>query len=128
MYHLIHRQRDRISVSLPLTVCFHENAGELVAWQVDPVVENTFTENVSSGGCYFSLSRGLPLGMEIEMEITIPGGLLGGPEEKVCCRGRVLRVESPDGSGKVGVASTIDSFHFGKASDPRRDSRATPVV
>jgi len=74
------------------------------------------------------LSRDLPVETKLEFEITIPGSLLGVSEGKLRCRGKVVRVEEHSGSGRVGVAATIDSYHFAKASDAARDSKLVPVV
>lgn len=123
------RNGQRFRLSFPLTVRIRKKSVPLVAWREESAfVESTCTENISSGGCYFLLSQELPVGTKVELEITLPGGMLGVPEGKLCCRGRVIRVESLSGGERVGVASTIDSYHFGKASDQPRGARQVFVV
>jgi hypothetical protein len=84
---------------------------------MDPEVEYTMTENISSGGCYFLLSQVPPLGTRLEMEITIPGNVPEVPFARVFCQGVVIRVDhevvDPGvggfmGRAKIGVASTIE--------------------
>ena len=123
------RHGQRFRLSFPLTVRIQDNCVPLIAWRNDPApIESTCTENISSGGCYFLLSCELPVGTKLELEITIPGGQLGVSEGKLRCRGKVIRVEDRSGSGRVGVASTIDSYHFAKASEAARDSKSAPVA
>lgn len=123
------RHGQRFRLSFPLLVRIQDNCIPLIAWRDNsPSLENTCTENISSGGCYFLLSRELPMGTKLELEITIPGGLLGVSEGKLYCRGKVIRVEDRSESKSVGVASTIDSYHFAKASEAGRDSKLAPVV
>jgi len=89
-------------------------------------VENTVTENISASGCYFHLSQAVPVGTEVELELTIPGGS-SGEADKVFCRGVVVRVDKPASNGPAGVATTIDSYHFGKASEDARSRKAAYV-
>lgn len=123
------RHRQRFRLSFPLTVRIQEKSIPLVAWRNDSAsIESTCTENISSGGCYFQLSQELAVGTKIELEITLPGRMLGIPEGKLRCRGRVVRVEDRSESGRVGVAATIDSHHFAKASEAARNSKSAPVA
>jgi hypothetical protein len=113
------RQLNRLSLSLPVKVCSwkHPVKAGVSVWQMDPEVEYTTTENISSGGCYFMLSQEPPLGARLEMEITIPGNVPEVPFARVYCQGVVIRVDhdvashgigSPLSRHKVGVATTIE--------------------
>jgi len=89
-------------------------------------VENTVTENISASGCYFHLVREVPVGTNLELEITIPG-TGQEPEDRVCCRAKVVRVDRTAGNGRVGVATTIDSYHFGKTHKVAANRKAAYV-
>jgi hypothetical protein len=89
-------------------------------------VESTVTENISASGCYFHLAREVPVGTNLELEITIPG-TSGEAEDRVCCRGKVVRVDRTASSGQVGVATTIESYHFGETSREAGNRKAAYV-
>ena len=76
------------------------------------IAEETITENISTKGCYFYVSKKPALGSSAEMKITVPGNSLGLGNGSVHCYGKVLRVDSPSVGGKVGVACSIDSYAF----------------
>jgi hypothetical protein len=80
---------------------------------MNPEIEHTLTENVSSGGCYFFLSQEPTLGTPLELEVTIPGEVPGVPFAKIYCRGKVIRVEQDTAERnsqqpRYGVAATIE--------------------
>jgi hypothetical protein len=102
---------------------------------MDPEVEYTTTENISSGGCYFLLSQEPPLGARLEMEITIPGNVPDVPFARVFCQGLVTRVDrdlppGPHGP-KIGVASTIvrlEDVHVESVPKSMRRPSNTAVI
>lgn len=106
------RQINRLNMQLPLRVTvsqLHPHGS------VDGLEEYTVTENISSGGCYFFLSRRPPLGSPVEMEITIPGEVHDIPFAKIYCRGEVVRVDrraddAPPGQPSFGVAARVARF------------------
>ncbi|MGH9785598.1 MAG: PilZ domain-containing protein [Terriglobia bacterium] len=117
MFSEILRHGKRFLLSFPLKV------------RMDPgSVEHTVTENISASGCYFHLSREVPIGTSLELEIKVPGPR-EGIEDRICCRGKVVRVDRrPASDGRVGVATTIDSYHFGKISREARNRTAAAYV
>ena len=115
MFSEILRHGKRFFLSFPLQVRMESSVPKISLQGDSAYVENTVTENISSSGCYFHLSREVPVGTNLELEITIPG-TRGEAEDKVCCRGKVVRVDRPASNGRVGVATTIESYHFGKTS------------
>ena len=124
----IARHGKRFLLSFPLKVRMHEPGSWNASLQEDPAQEeSTIAENISSRGCYFHLSREVPVGTSLELEITIPGAKGGGTEERIGCRGRVVRVDPPASDGRVGVATTIDSYHFGKTSKEAGHRKAAYV-
>jgi hypothetical protein len=75
-------------------------------------VEETVTENVSSTGCYFSLSDVPEIGSKVEMEIAMQLEKDRAQTGKVLCSGKVVRVEPAVRRGKAGVACTIDHYRL----------------
>lgn len=109
------RQQNRVSLCLPLRVNLRNHPVKVgpSIWQMNHETEHTVTENVSSGGCYFSLSQEPPLGARLEMEITIPGDIPDIPFARIYCQGKVVRVdqitaEQDPGQARFGVAATIE--------------------
>ena len=107
------RQLNRVSVCLPVRVTLRSDpvrVGQSI-WRMNPEIEHTLTENVSSGGCYFFLSEEPPLGTRLEMEVTIPGEVPEVPFARICCQGKVIRVDQdttdPE-QPRFGVAATIE--------------------
>jgi hypothetical protein len=75
--------------------------------------EDTLTENISSGGCYFFLTQEPPLGSLLDMEVTIPGDILDVPFARIYCRGKVVRVDQEPAKHdseqtRFGVAAIIE--------------------
>ena len=119
------RQKERFYVSLPLWVHLGKRLGVSPRPRSAPAApENTFTENISTGGCYFLLSQEPPVGSEVEMEITMAARTAGLRHGKVRCRGKVVRVENGLGGGKIGVACTIEHYTFFAAAPHSREIRA----
>lgn len=107
------RKHRRFYLCLPLSVHLQERekiAGPLVPKPV--AAKKTYTENISSGGCYFSFSYPPSVGSEVELELTIPARGPGWAAQTVRCWGRVVRVEKERGGGIVGVAATIENYQF----------------
>lgn len=135
MEEMISRQVSRMSMSLPLRVCLSEHSANPVSsdWHMNPEAEFTLTENFSSRGCYFSLSRKPPLGTRLEMEITIPGTFPDAPFARIFCRGRVIRVDrdwcSPDcRDARFGVAATIEMAEDVYAESVRKPTRRAALA
>jgi hypothetical protein len=141
MSNVTYRQLNRTSMCLPLRVCVRKHPAEAgsMMWPMNPEIEHTVTENVSSGGCYFFLSQELPLGTRLEMEITIPGEVADVPFARIYCRGKVIRVdhgcadraaaEGAFGQARFGVAATIERLQeVNVESIPTPSGHATRAV
>ena len=113
-----YRRRRRFDINLHLKVCGAKHTEGASAERDEGVIENAVTQNVSGGGCYFLLSQEPLLDSEIEMEIIIPGGLRGVSQGRVCCRGKVIRVNTGLPDGKVGVAATFERSYLVAACLP----------
>jgi hypothetical protein len=85
----------------------------IVRWTDGNLVEEaeTETQDVSSGGLRFYLSKGLKRGSAVEILMTLPRQMLPAGPVRVRCRGRVVRT-SLEGSDKVEVAAVIQRFQF----------------
>jgi hypothetical protein len=127
MFSEVLRHGKRFFLSFPLKVRMESSIPKISLQGDSAYVENTVTENISSSGCYFHLAQEVPVGTNLELEITIPGGKGGGSEERICCRGKVVRVDRPASNSRVGVATTIDSYHFGKTSREAENRKAAYV-
>src|SRR5690348_2856698 len=60
------------------------------------------TRDLSSGGIYFYMDSNLHEGSEIEIVAMLPPEITKAENSWVCCKARVVRVESPE-SGPRGV-------------------------
>jgi hypothetical protein len=91
------RSSRRFPLRLPLTV----------RWNDEGVVTDAATESwdVSISGLYFYLPKELKSGLSVEIVMTLPNGLT------MRTHGRVLR-NSPEHSGRVGVAAAIERSEF----------------
>jgi hypothetical protein len=118
MNDVMFRQLNRLSLCLPVRVSLRSrprNVGPSI-WQMNPEVEHTVTENVSSGGCYFFLSQEPPVETRLEMEITVPGEIPDVPFARIYCLGKVIRVEPRPADPtfelpRFGVAAAIERLH-----------------
>ncbi len=117
----IQRQWRRFQLSLPVWVRPRRTRKPAAAWASKPgraprastpEPENTFTENISTAGCYFRFSREIPVGSRVEMEIEMPApGAVQG-RAKVRCWGKVVRVEHLRRGGRIGIACMIEHYRF----------------
>ncbi|OFV97213.1 MAG: hypothetical protein A3F68_03790 [Acidobacteria bacterium RIFCSPLOWO2_12_FULL_54_10] len=115
------RQGRRFYLNLPLRIWFREQAEERPPVQeIAVAVEETYTDNISSTGCHFFLSRKPAVGTETEMEISVPLLWAGGKESKIRCQGRIIRVEEEQNRGRAGVASTIEHYEIAPVQEDWR--------
>jgi len=138
MNNVTFRQMNRVSVCLPLRVTIRSHSVKVgpPIWQMNPGIEHTVTENVSSGGCYFFLTQEPPLETPLEMEITIPGEVPDVPFARIDCQGKVVRVDQ-DTRGQdseqpaFGVAVTIERLQDVSVESPpmpTRDAIGTAIA
>jgi PilZ domain len=97
------RSSRRFMLRLPLTVQWTDKGG----------VNNVATESqdVSSRGLYFYLPNELKAGSPVRIVMAIRFALTEQVSVRVRYHGRVLR-NSPEHSGNVGVAASIERYEF----------------
>jgi c-di-GMP-binding flagellar brake protein YcgR len=97
------RHSERFKFDLPLIVRWIEGAEQFEA--------RTVTHDVSSGGMYFYLQKGIPEGTEVEIEIALPAQITLGAPTKVRCRGSIRRCDQKAGE-TAGMATAIEKYEF----------------
>ena len=73
---------------------------------------NTETQNVSARGVFFYLDRAVPTGTHLEVTLTFPPHITLTDAVRVRFSARVIRVESPSPSFRVGTAAMIEDYEF----------------
>jgi hypothetical protein len=73
---------------------------------------HTETQNVSARGVYFYLNRAVSAGTKLEVTLTFPPHVTLTEAVRVRFRTRVIRVESPLPSLRVGTAAMIEAYEF----------------
>lgn len=71
-----------------------------------------FTQDLSSRGALLWTDFPLCEGMMIEMTLVMPSEITLGEDMSVCCRARVLRLESHPNAAKPAVAVRIEHYEF----------------
>jgi len=87
----------------------------------------TETQNVSARGVFFYLDRPVDAGSRIDVTLTFPPHVTLTDPVRVRFAARVIRVESPLPSSRVGIAAMIEEYEFLRAS-PSLDFMATPSL
>jgi hypothetical protein len=72
----------------------------------------TETQNVSARGVFFYLDRPLPAGTPCEVTLTFPPHITLTDAVRVRFTARVIRVDSPLPSSRVGTAAMIEDYEF----------------
>jgi hypothetical protein len=72
----------------------------------------TETQNVSARGVFFYLDRPVAEGTRIDVTMTFPPHVTLTDSVRVRFTARVLRVESPLPSARIGVAALIEEYEF----------------
>jgi hypothetical protein len=72
----------------------------------------TETQNVSARGVFFYLDRPLPAGTRCEVILTFPPHITLTDAVRVRFSARVIRVDSPLPSQRVGTAAMIEDYEF----------------
>jgi PilZ domain len=97
------RATERFPLNLPLTVRWTTQSG---------IAEvHTESQDVSSGGIYFLLSKQIKDGSPVEIVMTLPHEIPLDGRNHVLCRGRVRRTEVIQ-LNRVGVAVQIEHNEF----------------
>ncbi len=72
----------------------------------------TETQNVSARGVFFYLDRPVSAGTKLEVTLTFPPHITLTEAVRVRFSARVIRVENPLPSARVGIAATIENYEF----------------
>ena len=73
---------------------------------------HTETQNVSARGVFFYLDRAVDAGTRLEVTLTFPPHITLTDAVRVRFSARVIRVESPLPSARVGTAAMIEDYEF----------------
>ena len=78
---------------------------------------HTETQNVSARGVFLYLDRAVETGAKLEVTLTFPPHITLTDAVRVRFRSRVIRVENPLPSARVGVAAMIEDYEFLRSND-----------
>lgn len=73
---------------------------------------HTETQNVSARGVFFYLDRAVANGTKVEVTLTFPPHVTLTDSMRVRFSARIIRVENPLPSARVGVAAFIEDYEF----------------
>src|SRR5580693_2492690 len=73
---------------------------------------HTETQNVSARGVFFYLDRAIAAGTQLEVTLTFPPHITLTDAVRVRFTARVIRVESPLPSLRIGTAAMIEDYEF----------------
>lgn len=76
----------------------------------------TETQNVSARGVFFYLEQLVSTGTKIEVTLTFPPHITLTDAVRVRFSARVIRVERPLPSARIGVAAMIEDYEFLRSS------------
>ena len=97
------RATRRFSLRLPLAIKYVDGG---------PHEKVAHTRDVSARGVCFYLDNTIAEGSELEFTLTLPPEITLTESIRVHCKGRVVRVDALDPSGKVAIAAIIDRYEF----------------
>lgn len=72
----------------------------------------TETQNVSARGVFFYLDNPISAGTKLEITLTFPPHITLTDAVRVRFFARVIRVENPLPSARIGVAAMIENYEF----------------
>jgi hypothetical protein len=85
----------------------------------------TETQNVSARGVFFYLDRAVASGSRIEVTLTFPPHVTLTDPVRVRFAARVIRVETPLPSARIGIAAVIEEYEFLRTT-PAQDFTSMP--
>lgn len=110
------RHHRRFNLTLPVWVHIgRQRNREKGAAEKLEIAEETTTANISTGGCFFYMSRKPAVGAPVFLEIEVPPLPQAPLSGKILCHGKVLRVGVQKTDRKVGVACKIHSYAINMA-------------
>jgi hypothetical protein len=78
---------------------------------------HTETQNVSAHGVFFYLDRAVKTGTEIEVTLTFPPHVTLTDAVRVRFMARVVRIENPRPSFRIGTAAVIEEYEFLRSNE-----------
>lgn len=96
------RATRRFALRLPVSVKYNDEA-EAHAAQ---------TRDVSARGICFYVDSAIQAGALIDFTLTLPPEITLTESIRVRCKGRVVRVEGGNPTGKMAVSAVIDEYEF----------------
>jgi PilZ domain len=106
------RATNRFTMKLQMTVRWTTRSGIAEA--------QTESQDVSSRGIYFFLSKQIEDGSPVEIVMTLPPEITLDGRTHVHCQGRVQRTEVME-LNRVGVAAQIESYEFLRGNEEERN-------
>jgi hypothetical protein len=107
------RMMRRFDMRLPAVVrLVQENVQENVQDNDQDSEFQTETQNVSARGVFFYLDRPVAAGTRCEVTLTFPPHITLTDAVRVRFTARVIRVESPLPSLRIGTAAMIEDYEF----------------
>ena len=97
------RAARRFALRIPVVVDRGDSASAPEAAQI---------RDVSARGISFYLDSSVAQGAAIGFTMTLPPEITLTESIKVQCKGRVVRVENENGSGRMAVAAVIEEYEF----------------
>jgi hypothetical protein len=105
------RATERFPLKLPMTVRWTTPSGETEA--------HTESQDVSSGGIYFFLSRQIEDGSPVEIEMILLNEVTLAGRMFVWCKGHVQRIDAVE-PNRIGVAAQIEHYQFLRGNEETR--------
>jgi hypothetical protein len=78
---------------------------------------HTETQNVSARGVFFYLDRAVEAGTKLEVTLTFPPHVTLTDAVRVRFTARVIRIENPLPSFRIGTAAMIEDYEFLRSND-----------
>jgi PilZ domain len=103
------RMMRRFDMRLPAVVRLNQGNGQENEFQTE-------TQNVSARGVFFYLDRPVEAGTRCEVTLTFPPHITLTDAVRVRFTARVIRVESPLPSLRIGTAAMIEDYEFLRSS------------
>jgi hypothetical protein len=100
------RMMRRFDMRLPAVVRLEGSGSD------QPREVQTETQNVSARGVFFYLDRPLEAGTKLEVTLTFPPHVTLTDAGRVRFTARVIRVEHPLPSARIGTAAMIEDYEF----------------
>ena len=96
------RSTRRFALRLPVAVSYAGDGSEAEAQ----------TRDVSARGISFYIDASITPGSPIEFTLTLPAEITLTEAIRVHCKGKVVRLDDGNSTGKMAVAAVIDEYEF----------------